>query len=374
MSWPPRGVDPLLTDRLRRQAREVRAQQKSILDIDRDLNDLIDERNRLPPGSPTEGLLVRAEGLACRATHAGQPTYAMLAGKLCGEILLEMDRCGEALARLREVRAGYASVVHTGGASERANDVELLALMARAEVGNKDLATASATYGEAIAGIEQDRYQISTPYLQSAFLKGWAGVYARGVEVAFQLGDYETMLARAELSKARSFMRIQHGKIVPLQDSHLRRFQEVCDQIREIDPYGELRPASGDTSRTALDELLEERRRLWDLLAIARFGRAAAGPPFSLQAMQNAIESDTAILYYYWLNQQVLIATAITQEQVVAAPVVLSEAERKHLRLVLNTIKSSWKELNSRLQLKFRPGGGGVFRIHAAEGERSDPG
>jgi CHAT domain-containing protein len=353
MSWPPRGVDLSLTDRLRRQSGVVQRQEQAILDIGRDLTALMEERNRRAPGPD---VLRKAEELVSRAKLALEPTYTMLAGRICGEILLEMNDVADALARFQAVRAGYASVVARGGAAERDNDVQLLTCIARAQVGIKDAASASERCGEAIAEIERDRCKISVPYQQSAFLKGRASVYARGVALAFQLGDYETMLARAELSKARSVMRIQYGKQVPPQDPVLRRFRELCDQIRQIDPAGDAPPRSPNAPKTALGNLLEERRQLWDLLAIARFGGGdgtSAGAPFSLRALQNAIEPETAILYYYWLDQQVLLVVAIDRRRVVAAPVVLGDQDCQRLRLILNVVRSCYTGLDQELERKF---------------------
>ena len=56
--------------------------------------------------------------------------------------------------------------------------------------------------------------------------------------------------------------------------------------------------------------------------------------------MQNAIEPDEAILYYYWLGPEVLLVVAIDQQRLVVDRVVLSAAHRGFLNDVITAIRT----------------------------------
>jgi CHAT domain-containing protein len=352
MSWPPPGVDLSLNDLLLRRAQADERKRNSLLDLQAEFGRLVEARKRVTSATEADALFTGADELARRASESGDATLAMLAGKFCAELLLDRNQIEVGLARLQVVRDAYAPVVANGGAGERSNDVELLGLMGRSALALRDCATASEYFGKAIAEIEQDRYRITAPYSQSAYLNGRADIYTAGIGAAFKLGDKETMLARAELSKARWAVRILRDVAMPPDSAHLERFWSVCDQIRALDPTasGQLQ---SDKEKEILNNLLEERRRLWDLLVIERFGKSEAGPSFSIKALQDTIGPETGILYYYWLDADVVLVTAIDGRQVVVEPVILNDKERASLLLVLNVIKSGWAELDPRLHAKF---------------------
>jgi hypothetical protein len=350
MSWPPPGVDPSLNDLLLQQDEATQAQRNAFLDLNSELCRLLEAKNR--GDSDADSLLTQAEDLARRTAQFGDTTLAMLAGKLCGEILLDADRFREALARLQSVRDAYATVVRTGGAAERDNNAELLGLMGRCACALHDWERASAYFGEAIEAIEHDRYRISAPYLQSAYMKGRGAIYASGIGAAFKLADKETLLARAELSKARWVMRIHHDAPIPRDNTYLQQFWNICNQIRAIDPAGNQRFPS-DREKALLNDLLDERRRLWDLLVIERFGESGNAPSFSIQAVQEVIGPETAILSYYWLDANALLVTAIDTRQVIVEPVILNDKERDCLKFVRNVIKSGWSVLDAKLDARF---------------------
>ena len=208
----------------------------------------------------------------------------------------------------------------------------------------KDLLAVSKTCGEAIEEIERDRYKTSSPYLQSAFLKDRASLYRLGVGAAFQLGDYETMLVRAELSKGRSALRIHSEKDAPPPDPKLeRRFRELCDAICAQDPRGDARSGAPKSPRTpwttyrrsvANSGTCSRLRVSEPLTATSRLCRR------SPCAVQNAIEPDEAILYYYWLGPEVLLVVAIDQQRLVVDHVVLSAAHGRFLDDVITAIRT----------------------------------
>jgi CHAT domain-containing protein len=339
MSWPPPGVDPALNETLLSVLTDAEHAQQSMLSIDRELNLLTEEkRRRVAQSLPVADLLPRADVIFAAARQAKQPVYAALAAMLVGEILLDSGCTEEALSCLETARVDWATTSGPdGGAPERAIDTQLLERLTRVHMARKDMRALSDTCGEAIEAIERDRYKASSPYLQSAFLKDRASLYSRGVGAAWQLGDDETMLARAELSKARSVLRMHYASAAQSVDSpRRRRFLELCDELRAKDPRGD--------GGSAVNTLLEERRRLWDLMAIDRL-RAADGsvaplPPFSLSAVQSALDPDEAVLYYYWLDVQVLLVVGIDRQRIATDHVVLNATVREALEGVIGAIRT----------------------------------
>jgi CHAT domain-containing protein len=337
MSWPPLGFDLSLSANLKRTKEEEERAQQHLLAIDRDLNTLRDERKkRVSKKLPLEDLLPRVEQLITAAQKLNRPTSEAWAALLLAEILLDTCKPADALARLTTARAAWAAAIQKQQAPERSIDFQFLERMARAHLLMENYAAVSAVCGEAIEKTEVDRYKTSAPYLQSAFLKDRASLYKHGIGAAYKLRDYETMLARAELAKARSLLRYSPENTSKAPDSDLeQRFRDLCDEIRDKDPSGSANPDSLEGLRS----LLEERRRIWDLLLIGRprlEGDNAARPPaFSMQQVRNALEADEAILYYYGLDDGVLFVSYIDREQLLVEPVKVSADGQQSLRDVL---------------------------------------
>jgi hypothetical protein len=344
MSWPPPGVDLSLNDRLLEFAEAEETQADSAFDLTVAAGRLFDIRNKAGPESTSAALLADAEDLERRATDSGQFTAAMLAGKVAAEILLDRNQNAEALAHLKATRDAYSSIVRTGGAQERDNDSQLLALMGRAALNLGDLRNASAYFGEAIDEIEQDRYGVNAPYLQAAFLKTRAAIYTDAAGTAFQLGDYETMLARTELSKAHFTMRVRNATPIERDEAHLKRFGHISDEIRKLDPRGNGRAVS-QSDQDRLDKMLAERRHLWDWLAIKRFAGANVAPKFALAALQGALAGNAAILYYYWLTRDILLVAGIDRDSAIVAPVKLKSNELECLDTAVNFVNSCFSQL-----------------------------
>jgi CHAT domain-containing protein len=123
---------------------------------------------------------------------------------------------------------------------------------------------------------------------------------------AYKLGDYDLMLRRMELTKARASLR-QMLQRAPDPDPATLEME-----IRQVN--AELDRADNETAPV----LRERRRTLWDLLAIRRAeaNRQQLPSEFSLRAVQEALEPDEAIVYYYWLQPGVLLVVTLDREQI----------------------------------------------------------
>ena len=172
--------------------------------------------------------------------------------------------------------------------------------------------------------VEKYRYKVSGQYLQSAYLRSRIGLYARGVQAAYELNNYPLMLERAELSKCRSILRYQHHGFTlteELQQAE-QKFLYISEQI-----------AASDQKSKMLDELQRKRRTLWDLLTVLRFQSSVRKslPVFSLEAVQATLAEDEAIIYYYWIETYTLLIAIIDQHHVV--PVIRTLSKEQHSRL-----------------------------------------
>src|SRR5262249_56726278 len=80
--------------------------------------------------------------------------------------------------------------------------VYILSGLAEAHANLGDWNAVSEICAEGIGLVEAYRNRVSGQYLQSSYLSSRIGLYNLGVRAAYERGDYETMLHRAELSKA----------------------------------------------------------------------------------------------------------------------------------------------------------------------------
>lgn len=190
--------------------------------------------------------------------------------------------------------------------------------------------------------VECYRYQVSSQYLQSSYLRSRIGLYAHGVRAAYELGSYDLMLEWAELSKCRSVLRHQDRSASTEEEQRIeRQFLNVCRQIDEVRVTG---------NETDLDLLLIKRRTLWDHLLIQRNQSKSVEelPYFDLAAVQAELASDEVILYYYWLDVQTLLIVIIENNQQKAILRSLTIAEQqslvKYAEIVLESLSPELPE------------------------------
>jgi hypothetical protein len=235
-------------------------------------------------------------------------------------ILLRQQRIAEAVASLSEAERGLDG--------PRASGMKVRILLAEACCAKYKWKLASAVCEEGIGVVEEQRNRVSSEYLQSAFLKSRIKLYEFGVRSAYELGQYDLALSRAELSKCRSVLRQRADRAVPETGAARdldRRFVEVCRQIEAA------RPATKGSDDLA--PLLAKRRALWDLLLIARAqgGTACAPAEFDRVALQKSLADDEAILYYFWQDRGTLLIALIDRLQFVVVSRAVSRDERERL-------------------------------------------
>ncbi|GAC1350438.1 MAG: hypothetical protein NVSMB27_32970 [Ktedonobacteraceae bacterium] len=212
--------------------------------------------------------------------------------------------------------------------------VSIYAGLAEAYAHLQDWQMVSAKCEQGITLVEKYRYKVSGPYLQSAYLRSRIGLYARGVQAAYERQEYPLMLQRAELSKCRSVLCYGEKSPVAAEEEIQteQQFHQVCQQI-------DAARATGNAH--GLDLLLAKRRTLWDLLLIQR-AQARRGDPFpefNLAAVQAALDDDEAVVYYYWLAPTVLLIVAIDRQEIIVEKCNM-EDEREALEAFANFILS----------------------------------
>lgn len=160
--------------------------------------------------------------------------------------------------------------------------------------------------GEGIERVEAHRQNVSGQYLQSSYLSARIGLYANGTRAAFETKDYETMLRFAELSKCRSVLRAPQRSTIPTGEE-----RELQSQFRAVSSKIDELRAAADASKEEIEELCRKRRVVWDSLLIERGPRNVQMLRFDLAQLQGLLANDEAVLYYYWVERDELLAVAI---------------------------------------------------------------
>jgi tetratricopeptide (TPR) repeat protein len=194
-----------------------------------------------------------------------------------------------------------------------------------ANTGLHDDTAISAVCGEAIDLIERHRYDINAPYSQSAYLQDRSRYYTLGIESAYRIDDYDTLLQRADLSKAGASMHEIDRFSGGFEDQHLRsQFKTVSQEIEHYRATGK---------KQATDSLAAKRRMLWDLLSIerARTRGRLDSPALTARTLATALDEDEAAIYYYWLCPTVLLIAAFDRKRIVITKNQVSEKARREI-------------------------------------------
>jgi CHAT domain-containing protein len=280
-----------------------------------EMDALATENRWRPAGEPRDDLLARADELEKAARRLGHPE--VLGGCLLrrGDILLSAKRFPPAIEALLEAREAL------GDLRQHDLGVRALGMLAEAHAALEDWKAADGVCEEGIGLAESFRYKVTAPYLQSAYLRPRIGLYTIGVRAAYELGDVDRMLERAELSKSRSVLSYSGTESVEETDRDLdAEFRRVCEQVDQAQGRGKVP-----------EELLQKRRAVWDLLFIQRFKGKAQTQSFSLKAVQAALNEDEAVIDYYWLDRLTLLMVTIDREAAVPELLPITEDDRSRL-------------------------------------------
>lgn len=266
-----------------------------------DLNErLFGLRGRIDANESPEPLLAEAKTLEEEARNLKAGRIVGVIRGMQGELMLKLERAADAIQAWRE---SHTIAVNAG---QMGSALDMLTSIALAYAETKDLASLSEVCAEGINLIERDRSNVSPAYQQSAFLQNKMQFYSLGVSSAYRLGHHDLMLQRMELTKARASVQ----QIA--QRTQGANPEKLESEIRQINT--ELDQTDADTAIA----LREKRRTLWDLLAIQRAETNRQQPPseFSLSEVQKALNSDEAVLYYYWLAPGELLVVGLDREKI----------------------------------------------------------
>jgi CHAT domain-containing protein len=252
-----------------------------------------------------DDLLMRAALLEAQARRLGLSQLVGATLLQRGAILNAAACWREAITVVQEARRVLSGSRH----------VDLLisafSRLAEAYAGLPAWPEVNAVCEEGIALVEKNRYKVSAPYMQSTFLRFRMILYRLGVRSALELGDVPVLLQRAELAKARGAVRGQLAVgVEEAQETELeRRFDEVSRRLEEM--TGSL------ADKDDLQRLREERRSLWDQLAIRRYRRVSAAdlPTFQLAVVQQLLAEDEAVIYYFWVNTRELLIVTFDRDR-----------------------------------------------------------
>ncbi len=147
-----------------------------------------------------------ADDCITRARALGEPMTLAQALDAGARVKLVTGEPDAAIALFEEE---YRQAIAIGGKFATDQAIIAMSSVAKTQLGQglSRVAEASQAAGIVIDLIERDRYRISAPFQQAALLAAHADVFAIGVFSAWKSGDYDTMLQRMELSKARASVR-----------------------------------------------------------------------------------------------------------------------------------------------------------------------
>jgi CHAT domain len=320
------------------QARdEFAIRQAEVHGLVTELSLLQEEFDRCEGEEALADLLGRIEALEVRVLagpQGGLVMTAVTARVLRSDLLVQLGRLDEAAALLAEIRGRLATEPGLAEAERRSELVMVLGRAAMVEGMRGDFDRTSQLCGEGITEAEQDRGKASGPYLQDDYLRFRSRLYGTGVFAAKRAGDYELMLARSELVKARGVL----GWAVT--GAAGGRGDARADEAAFRQLTAALSRAGGTGEERA--RMAAERRALWDRLMTerTRSARQFAPPGFSLAALQAGLAPDEVVISYFWLSRVVLLIVTIDGSSVVAEQVNLGDGGRATVDAVVAGIGS----------------------------------
>lgn len=301
---------------------------------------LREESERCEGTGGLANLLARTEALEARLLDGaltGLAVTVVTARVLRSDLLSALGRHDEAATLLAETRDRLAADPGLADAERRSQLVIVLGRAAMAEWRRGDVRRSSQLSGEGIIQAEQDRGKVNGPYLQDDYLRFRGLLYVTGILAAKKTGDYDLMLARSELAKARGLL----GWAVP--GSLDARADEVA--FRKL-TVALSRPGGSPLATGERARITAERRALWDRLMTvrARSARQSAPPAFSVAALQAGLAPDEVVISYFWTSPLTLLIATIDGCSMVIEQFKLDDAQRATLVIAAADIGSIEKD------------------------------
>jgi CHAT domain-containing protein len=298
----------------------------------RTIDALLVATEKLPTDKETLARL-RTEAADCvrRARRLGQPVALAQALEMEARVHIAGRQPDVAIALLEDA---YSQVAGLSGELEHAQAIQAASHLAKAYLEIPDLAGAGAAAGRAIALIERDRYRVSAPFQQGAYLAAHLDVFTTGIYCAWQLKDYDTMLQRMELSKARASVRnlLRSASPGSAPESQAATRSPLLSAAQLDQELRDLTAAIHQQIPAAKrEELRARRRQLWDLRAVALRDPEAATPPVTVASVQAALDADEVAVSYYWLRPAILLVITINADEIAVERMKLTAEERQRL-------------------------------------------
>jgi len=277
-----------------------------IIRLRRDLDRLGVDNSSRPQAAPRDDLLDRAAMLEQRAISLDIAEFIACALLRKADILFALNRHDDTLEALTAARSALG----------RLRESDLLAFIltkqAEALACMNDWTRVNDICAEGISLVEQFRFKITPQYAQSAYLRPRISLYTLGVRAAYEIGQPDLALGRAELAKCRSVSRYQaqdKDEAPSHSDDVEPEFRKVCQQI----------DAAQKSPGGASEALRNKRRALWDLLTIQRFQSRGVDtlPEFSVTAVQDALGSNDAVIYYFRIDAETLLTCVLNRDEFV---------------------------------------------------------
>lgn len=275
----------------------------------------------------TAALLDIAAALRSQAQALGSRLHVARAELETAYLLLALGRPAEVAAH---TQAAVRSLVGDGTpglgafatAHERESYLTAIGFEARALAAQGDHDALLALCEPVIRDIEGERAKVSSPYQQSAFLATRAELYELAAAAAYRAQRWDLLLAITELLKARAAL---HSRLVPADAGTA---DDVTLRLREVDTALAAAQRGSDDER----ELRARRRWLATARAIARARRPGAGvPEITVGALQRTLRADEAAVSWFWVAPDVLIALAITTDDLRPALIRLDAGAKAQL-------------------------------------------
>jgi hypothetical protein len=302
----------------------MRTLDSALLKLRKQCNERASEDSR-------EDLLAAAEQLQSQATALRLPLYEAKCLLERTYILLSAGRAKEILPLAQEARrkllAGRSpSLSSFSQGYERALYLDSLSREAMAHGIVGDFESTWKICEQTMQDFETQRYRVNSPFRQSAILSSVAQFYTHGAFAAFKLSRWDDMLETIELIKARSAIR---SRLVPdlpefSESDLLREFEEAGAALTEL-----TRKQANNKEKIA--ELMDRRRRLWDLLGIGRTGSGQTLPKFRLATLQSTLSSGEALIGYFWFSNSTVLTICLDRDRFCAERINLKPNERKRI-------------------------------------------